>query len=281
MLKECTAPGSHVRSNMHAQNVSSHIPTISHADKSVISGPLTNVSPVRADRLHKLLLGCPESDYIIQGFTHGFLLDFEGPECPVEARNSQSALDNPSAVDEKLRHELELGRIAGPFHTPPFQNFKCFPLALREKSTPGQFRLLHNLSYPYDDRSVNFNISSENSSVQYSNIHHAIHLIQQHAPRASMAKSDIKEAFRLIPLHPSQYHLTGFKWRGKYYYDKCLPMGSSSSCKIFEAFSSALQWILSNKLHVNSTVKILDDFLFVENDRKLCRKKSVHILGHV
>lgn len=48
-----------------------------------------------------------------------------------------------------------------------------------------------------------------------------------------MAKTDIEDAFRIIPIHPSDYHLLGFIWEGQFYYDKCLPMGASSSCQIF------------------------------------------------
>ena len=107
--------------------------------------------------------------------------------------------------------------------------------------------------------------------MHYTTILDAIHLIQKHAPAAAMAKSDISDAFRLIPLHPSQYHLTGFKWRGEYYFDKMLPMGCSSSCKIFETFSSALLWLLNNKFGIFSVTKILDDFLFVDSNHNSCR----------
>lgn len=61
-----------------------------------------------------------------------------------------------------------------------------------------------------------------------------------------MAKTDIEDAFRVIPIHPADYYLLGFTWEGQYYYDKCLPMGASSSCQIFESFSSALQWVMEN-----------------------------------
>ena len=62
----------------------------------------------------------------------------------------------------------------------------------------------------------------------------------------------------------------GFYFQG-YYYDKCQPMGCSSSCKNFESFSSAIQWILHHKYGVTNVVKVLDDFLFVEPSQQQCQ----------
>ena len=78
-----------------------------------------------------------------------------------------------------------------------------------------------------------------------------------------MAKSDIKSAFRLIPVHPSDYPKLGFTYKGKYYYDKCLAQGCSSSCRIFERFSTALEWILKEKFGVENVCHVLDDFMFM------------------
>ena len=48
-------------------------------------------------------------------------------------------------------------------------------------------------------------------------------------------------------------------------------MGCSSSCQIFEEFSSALKWILTNEFGIKQIVKVLDDFLFVENEESQCQ----------
>lgn len=48
-----------------------------------------------------------------------------------------------------------------------------------------------------------------------------------------MAKPDIEDAFRKIPIFPLDYHLLGFSWQGQFYFDKCLPVGASSSCQVF------------------------------------------------
>ena len=221
--------------------------------------------------LAQLLQRYPHRDYILKGFKQGFLLDFEGPQQELMAPNSHSVSQNPSNASEKIQTELSKGRIAGPFPQPPLNNFKCSPLALREKKDPGKYRLLHNLSYPYDQTAVNFNISKANSTVQYQSISDAISCILQCGQKPYMAKCDIADAFRIIPLHPSQYNLTGFYHDG-YYYDKCLPMGCASSCKIFEAFSSAIKWILQNILHVNNVIKVLDDFLFINSSYDNCKQ---------
>ena len=56
-----------------------------------------------------------------------------------------------------------------------------------------------------------------------------------------MAKTEVKSAFRIIPIHPADYTFLGLKWDNMYYFDRCLGMGLSSSCAIFEAFSTALE----------------------------------------
>jgi len=78
-----------------------------------------------------------------------------------------------------------------------------------------------------------------------------------------MAKADIQEAFRIVPMAPSIYHLLGFQFNGEFYFDTFLPMGLGVSCSIFEKLSWALVWILQNKFGVTGLSHILDDFIFI------------------
>lgn len=235
-----------------------------------LSPPLP--TPVKVSTINKLLSGYHDAEYIIKGFTHGFRVNFEGPGQSLKSKNSRSALHHQDIVSQKIEKEIKLDRIAGPFDTAPFGDFKCSPLSVREKQQPGSYRLLHNLSYPYDESAVNFNIPKEASHVAYAPIDEAFQLVRDHSPAAYMAKSDIKDAFRLIPIHPSDYHLMGFTWKGQYFYDKCLPMGCSTSCRIFERFSSAIAWILTEKLGVTHLTKILDDFFFTGPTHVECNR---------
>lgn len=56
-----------------------------------------------------------------------------------------------------------------------------------------------------------------------------------------MSKADIEDAFRLRPIHASEYQLLGFEWNGQFYYDAALPMGASASCQLIESFSTSLR----------------------------------------
>ena len=69
-----------------------------------------------------------------------------------------------------------------------------------------------------------------------------------------MVKTDIKSAFRIDPVKKSEYPLVGCVCKGKLNYDKCMGMGAASSCKTFEQFITALEWIANNKGHCRSIV---------------------------
>ena len=120
--------------------------------------------------------------------------------------------------------------------------------------------------------SINEFISSEFTTVQYENIDHIINLVQKFGVGALIAKADIEDAFRIVPIYPKDYHLLGFKYDNKFYFDKSLPMGCSISCQTFERFSCALQWILVHHFQISGMSHILDDYIFVgPENSELCK----------
>ena len=176
-----------------------------------------------------------------------------------------TASSNPTIVSSNLANEVSLGRMAGPFDTPPFQNFQISPIGLVPKKNSDKFRTIFHLSYPKSgSTSINSGISKEDFSLQYVTIDDAIEGIKRFGPGSFLAKTDIESAFRLIPVHPDDYELLGMKWEGKYYYDKVLPFGLRSAPAIFNQLSDALEWILLNKCNISFVCHILDDFLLIE-----------------
>ena len=209
-------------------------------------------------------------NYLVNGFKFGFSISNFYFESNQGCKNLKSASLKPEVVQLKLDKEKSLGRIAGPFNHHPLNDMVYSPLGLQPKKLPGEFRVIHDLSHPRGGPSINSGIPKDIATVQYSSVPQAIQLIKKHGRFSYLAKTDIKSAFRIIPVCPEQYHLLGFQWNGLFYYDRCLPMGCSSSCSIFEAFSTSLEYIIRTKIKNVSVIHILDDFLFVSNSYKDC-----------
>jgi len=122
--------------------------------------------------------------------------------------------------------------------------------------------LIHDLSFPKAN-SINSAIPSEFTEVQYETLDHAIDLILAAGNKALMAKTDIENAYRIIPVNAASIPLLGMTCDNKLYFDAFLPFGLSQSCAIFETFSTSLQWILKRKSPNTLITHILDDFIFI------------------
>ena len=110
--------------------------------------------------------------------------------------------------------------------------------------------------------SVNDGISQELSSMKYTSLDHLAYLVNSVGRGALLVKADIKEAYRMIPIHPQDQHLLGVSWKDSYYVDRMLPFGLRSTPKIFSAVADALQWILTQR-GISNLLHHLDDFIFV------------------
>ena len=174
--------------------------------------------------------------------------------------NHTSIDQHSTLVQAWLDKEISKGRVAGPFTDRP-RDLHVSPLAAVPKKDPGKIRLIHNLSYPYAC-SVNSHIPRQFCAVQYELLDLCLDLIATVGPGCLMAKADLADAYRILKVSQYDYRFLGFTFQDKFYFDKVLPMGLSTSCAQFEQFSSAIQWILQSKLHVKLMSHILDDFMF-------------------
>lgn len=234
-------------------------------------------TPVNPARLQALLEGYdPDTtQFLCQGFSQGFHIPISNPPPPgLNVKPNHASISQFHAqAQAMIDKELAAGRIEGPFTAPPFEDFVVSPLAIRPKREEGKFRLIHDLSYPKGTSdSINANIPREECTVEYQLIDHVVSLLHQQGTGAYMAKADIQEAFRIVPISPLSYHLLGFKFNDCFYYDKCLPMGLSISCSLFEKLSCALVWIAQNKFGASSISHILDDFIFISISPSICAK---------
>ena len=227
---------------------------------------LNVVTPLKADAFASELKYHPDQAFVeqlLKGISEGFEIGYLGPECSRESPNLKSARDNPEVVSAYLQKECNLGRVGGPCTVPPFPNMQCHPIGVVPKKEPGKFRTILHLSYPPGD-SINDFIPKDEYSLHYITVDKAISAIKRFGRGAWLSKLDIEAAFRIIPVHPSQWHLLGMKWKGNYYFDKVLSMGGRSSPSIFDGVSSAIEWICTTNYLIDVLMHLLDDFLSVE-----------------
>ena len=142
--------------------------------------------------------------------------------------------------------------------------------AIPKKNRPGKWRLITDLSSPAGT-SVNDAISKEFSSLKYTSVDHLSSLILSEGKGAFLVKADIKEAYRMVPVHPDDQPLLGVLRDGQVYIDKMLPFGLRSAPIIFSAVADALQWILIQK-HIPKVLHYLDDFILVAKSLSLAEE---------
>ena len=180
---------------------------------------------------------------------------------PRDAKNLKSTDAHPDIVRQKIRAEIDSGRIAGPFVHRPISTLRVSPIGLVEKKTPGEFRLIHHLSFP-EGESLNDFIDPELCSVKYTHFDEAIHMVQDMGRACLLSKLDIKSAYRLLPVSPAEFDQLGFMFDNKFYFDKAMPFGCSISCASWEKVSTFLESIAKQNSPVGDLKHYVDDFLF-------------------
>ena len=182
------------------------------------------------------------------------------------SKNLQSALKEPVLVSDLLKKELDKGYLIGPLYATPFSVFRISPIGVVSRKYSGKKRLIFDLSAPHNgpSPSVNSIIPPEPFSLFYSSIEHAIKLIKLAGQGAWLSKAVITDAFKMVPIHPSQWHLFGLKWESKLYFAVRLTFGCRSSPFIFNQVAEALCWILLNRVRVPSLLHLLDNVLLID-----------------
>lgn len=179
-----------------------------------------------------------------------------------------SVKDHPKVVKEKIYKEIALGRIAGPFNYEPLGNLRLSTIGVVAKKDGG-WRLIHHLSYPIN-YSVNDFIDVEACSVHYTSFDEVLDMVAKLGRGAVLGKMDVKSAFRLLPVNPSDHQFLCFKFNNDYYYDMCLPMDCSISCAFWKKFANLVLRVVEEKTGIHTLNHYLDDYIFAGSTFEIC-----------
>lgn len=201
-------------------------------------------------------------EFIVRGIREGFRVGFDySRECQASKRNMLSAEERAEVVGEYLQTEVTAGRILGPFDPADYPQIHTSRFGVIPKSTPGRWRLIVDMSSP-EGVSVNDGISESLCSLSYVTILEGAKGVTAHGRGSLMAKVDIHNAYRMVPVHPEDRWLMGMTWRKKLFIDTALPFGLRSAPKIFTALADAIEWI-ARRNRVQFVIHYLDDFLLI------------------
>ena len=179
-------------------------------------------------------------------------------------------------VDEYLTAEIAQYHVAGPFikSTVPRDHVSRFGV-IPKNHNPNTWRLIVDLSH-----SVNDGILKDLCGLTYITIDTAIKHILITGPGTLLAKVDIKNAFRLLSVHPADCHMLAMKWNNQVYIDTRLPFGLRSAPKLFNILADLLSWILESK-GVSPRLHYLDDFLTMGPPSSTTCQENLNIINKV
>ena len=79
---------------------------------------------------------------------------------------------------------------------------------------------------------INDGINGALCSLKYLSVDTILHKVQQLGRDALLAKLDLREAYRVVPVHPQDRPLLGVEWKGEIFLDATLPFRLRSATKL-------------------------------------------------
>ena len=224
-------------------------------------------TPLKAEAWEAMLEGHPDrvlAEIVLRGIREGFRVGFHGNLADLQPckQNLISVREHPEVVQEYLKQEVMAGRIieVGDLRQAQALGVHCSPFGvIPKKGRAGMWRLIVDLSSP-DGHSVNDGISRELSSLSYMSVDDVMAEVVRRGKGTLMAKMDIKQAYRNIPVHPVDRVLLGMHWQGRVFVDGCLPFGLRSAPLLFTAVGDLLQWVMERR-GVSWLSHYIDDFV--------------------
>ena len=223
-------------------------------------------TPLKADVWEEMLANHPDRELVgvlTRGIREGFRIGTL-ESLTSSKRNMSSASEHWEVVESYIQKEVQAGRMVaiGTTREAEQMGVHCSPFGvIPKKGKAGRWRLIVDLSSP-EGRSVNDGIDKELATVAYMSVDDAMAEVLRRGKGTRLAKMDIQQAYRNVPVHPLDRHLLGMEWQGKVYVDGTLPFGLRSAPLLSTAAGDALQWVMEQR-GVSWVGHYIDDFVTV------------------
>jgi len=152
------------------------------------------------------------------------------PSCFV--KNAGSTKNFGPQVSDNIASWIKKGFACGPFINPPFKKFRVNPIIAIPQSN--KIRIVLNVSMP-EGQSFNDNIDDNSlEKVHMSSARNFGFILKKCGKNAKFSKSDLNDAYKLIPALTDDLWLQGFFWNGRFFCEKSQIFGARSAVCNFD-----------------------------------------------
>ena len=238
----------------------------------------------------------PCKQYILDGLRNGFDIHIQHGKTPEKVKFFRINLTHAQqlAIFNWLEKGIRRGYILGPFcksknpyNIPPspISDLHLSPSFVVPKDVTS-WRAINHLSCPKNGLSVNACIEPAWRTVQYVSLRDVVSMVQSAGVGAWFWVIDALDAYYRVPVRKQDWKYLGLEWHGYQYIMTCLPMGLSSSCKIYTKFADSILNIALNERPDLFCDKLtgkqfanhyLDDFFGVHSSKKYASEQFKYL----
>ena len=230
------------------------------------------VSPIKVEVFEEYVKDHPNPPFVqsvARGLREGFwpFADTSDPKFPTTHDGSRqgsriTSEEKAKFIRQQSEDEMELERWSKPFGKKLLPGMHSAPISAVPKSTPGKFRLVVDQSR--GPHSLNSTIQKSQVKVQLDNIHdlgNELLVARKEYPNRKLVlfKSDVKSAYRQLPMHPLWQIKQAVPVDGQYHIDRCNTFGNRGGGWNWDAVNSSVNWIATEKKGVSGLLGYVDD----------------------
>ena len=167
-----------------------------------------------------------------------------------EVKNLRTDSLQKLRITEWIIKNIEKKAIWGPFDPEDdelpelLRDFRVSPVGCVRKGThfnvpdeEKEWRVIHHLSHPREDISVNSETLKEWSTVSYVSFREVVTMVHRLGPGATLWTVDAKDAYLRVPIKQRCMKLMCFMWGGKLFAFTSLSFGLTSAPRIYTLFA--------------------------------------------
>ena len=231
------------------------------------------VSPIKVDVFKKYLRDHPNKRFVksvIRGLKYGFWpwADTSISSFPTTYDGScQRSLvtdkDKAKFIKQQSQDEMKLGHWSKSFGKKLLPGMHSSPISAVPKGTRGKYRLINDQSR--GPHSLNSTIAKSQVKVKLDSVHDLgnklLAVWKKYFKRPIILwKSDVKSAYRQLPVHPFWQIKQAVPVNGQYHIDRCNTFGNRGGGWIWDSFISSVNWIATKKKGIDLLGYVDDNF---------------------